>query len=75
MAVESDSSCSHGWVRPSEEGGRRKGRPQWYIVVAVVSVGVAGYGATKRRGKDGNRMKFGGRHCYVYARAGAELES
>ena len=21
VAVESDSSCSHGWVRPSEEGG------------------------------------------------------
>ena len=49
VAVESDSSFSHGWMRPSEEA-----------VAAVVSVVVTGCGATKRRGKDGNRMKIGG---------------
>ena len=41
VAVESDSSCSHGWMRPSEKGGRERAPAEGGI--AVVSAVVVGW--------------------------------
>ena len=55
------------WVDAPIGGGARSGSG------AVDSVGVAGYGATKRRERDGNGMKIDGRDddtaVYAHGRA------